>query len=275
MAQLVGGFLMPHDPLIAARFDAAPPAQSAVVSAAFATIANRLRELDVDTVITIGDDHYGMFSPSCIPQCFIAVGEVEGPIEPWLGIERMRIPNNEPLAMHILTSGLADGVGWSFGKWTSVDHSTVLPYHLCYRNVPGIRTIPIYLNDGVPPCIPNRTAYAVGQSIARAVASWSGSERVAVAGTGGCSHWVGSPEMGQVNEAFDRRLLAMVEAGDLEGIFALSDEAVTADAGNGAMELKNWLCAMGALGSTRAHLMAYEAIPAWISGIPFAELLVA
>ncbi len=216
MAKLVGGFLLPHDPLMAARPDAPPLAQTQAVSKAFAHVSARLAELQVDTVITIGDDHYGMFSPSCIPQCFIAVGEVEGPIEPWLGIDRMNIPNNEPLAMHILTSGLSDGVGWSFGKWIAVDHSTVLPYQMCYRFVPGVRTIPIYLNAGVPPLIPNRSAYGVGESIARAIGTWPGNERVAIAGTGGCSHWVGSPQMGSVNENFDRRLLALVESGDID-----------------------------------------------------------
>jgi protocatechuate 4,5-dioxygenase beta chain len=213
-----------------------------------------------------------MFSPSCIPQCFIAVGEVEGPIEPWLGIERASIPNHPELAMHILTSGLAEGVGWSFAKWIAVDHSTVLPYEYCYRKVSGVRTIPVYLNDGVPPLIPNASAYRVGESIGRAIASWSGSERVAICGTGGCSHWVGSPQMGEVNESFDRRLLALLEAGDIDAVMALPDDDVTRDAGNGAMELKNWLCAIGAMHATRARLIAYEAVPQWISGIPFAEL---
>ena len=272
MAELVGGFLIPHDPLIAARPDAPPAAQIEAVRAAFAEVAGRLAELRVDTVVTIGDDHYGMFSPSCIPQCFIAVGEVEGPIEPWLGIERAPIPNHPELAMHILTSGLAEGLGWSFAKWIAVDHSTVLPYEYCYRKVPGVRTIPVYLNAGVPPLIPNAAAYRGGESIGRAIASWSGSERVAICGTGGCSHWVGSPQMGEVNESFDRRLLALLEAGDIDAVMALSDDDVTRDAGNGAMELKNWLCAIGAMHATRARLIAYEAVPQWISGIPFAEL---
>lgn len=272
MAKLVGGFLIPHDPLIVARPDAPPARQTEIVKRSFARVAERLQELEVDTIVTIGDDHYGMFPPSCIPQCFIAIGEVQGPIEPWLGLERMHIPNNEPLAMHILTEGLTDGIGWTFAKWIDVDHSTILPYAMCYRQVPGVRTIPIYLNDGVPPLVPNRIAYRIGESIARAVETWSGSERIAIVGTGGCSHWVGSPQMGRINEAFDRGLLAMVESGNVEEIIALGDAAVTAEAGNGAMEFKNWLCAMGALRSERAHLIAYEAIPEWISGIPFAEL---
>jgi protocatechuate 4,5-dioxygenase beta chain len=272
MAELVAGFLMPHDPLIAARPDAPPAEKTANVSAAFAEIAGRLRELRVDTIVTIGDDHYGMFSPSCIPQCLIAIGEVEGPIEPWLGIERGPIPNHPKLAEHILTTGFADGIGWSFAKWLAVDHSTVLPYKYCYSNVPGVRAIPIYLNDGVPPLIPNAQALRVGESIGHAIASWPGDERVAICGTGGCSHWVGSPQMGNVNETFDRKLLALLEAGDIDALVALADDDVTREAGNGAMELKNWLCAIGAMKANRARLIAYEAIPEWISGIPFAEL---
>jgi protocatechuate 4,5-dioxygenase beta chain len=281
MAELVAGFLLPHDPLIAARPDAPPATKRANVRAAFRHIADRMRTLRVDTVVTIGDDHYGMFSPSCIPQCLIAIGDVEGPIEPWLGIERAAIPNHAELATHILHAGLADGIGWSFAKWIAVDHSTVLPYVYCYSTVPDVRTIPVYLNDGVPPLIPNAQAMRVGESIARAITSWPGAERVAICGTGGCSHWVGSPQMGDVNEDFDRKLLALLETGDIDAVIALADDDVTREAGNGAMELKNWLCAIGAISAisamkaTRTRLIAYEAIPEWISGIPFAELIAA
>ena len=58
MAEIVTAFLMPHDPLIAAEPDAAVPRQREAVMSAFAHIAKRLSEERIDTVITIGDDHY-------------------------------------------------------------------------------------------------------------------------------------------------------------------------------------------------------------------------
>src|SRR5277367_2852898 len=202
MASIVGAFFMPHVPLILAEPAAAEPAQAARVHAAFGKIVDRLRELEVDTVITIGADHYGLFGPHCIPQCLIGIGDVEGPAEPWLGVPRMPIANNQPLANHILPQGHEAGVDWAFASSFVVDHATMVPYHFCIRPIPDLKTIPIYLNEAVAPFIPSRRALMIGGSIRRAVTSWSGSERVAVFGTGGISHWVGTAEMGRVNEQF-------------------------------------------------------------------------
>lgn len=275
MAKIVGGFLMPHVPLITAARDMANKAQADIVYGAFSGVAARLRELEVDTVIIIGDDHYTIFGPQCIPRCLIGIGDVDGPIEPWLGIPQGPIENNQPLAAHIMECGFEDGIDWSFAKSLTVDHSVGVPYHLAVRENTSVRTIPVYLNVGVAPAISSRRAYQIGQSIAAAVASWAGDERVAIFGTGGISHWVGAAEMGRINPEYDMRILDMVTAGDVDGLIALPDEEVLAEAGNGCLEIKNWLCAMGALPKATAELIAYEAVNEWITGLGFAELRLA
>ena len=272
MASIVGGFLMPHNPMLAMGRGMADPAQEKTVFDAFSAITERVKALNADTVIVIGDDHFTNFGPHCIPSYLIGIGDVEGPVEPFLGIERAPIDNHEPLANHILQSGWAEGVDWSFARSLTVDHSVAIPWHLAVRPVPGLRTIPVYLNAGVSPLLPSRRAFQIGQSIARAVASWSGDERVVIYGTGGISHWVGSPGMGRVNAELDEKILALCAAGDVEGLIALPDAMVEAEGGNGCLEIKNWLCAMGAMAGSKADVIAYEAMQAWITGMGFAEL---
>ncbi len=272
VAEIVGGFLIPHDPLIAVIPDAPERHHAESITRGMEHVATRLRELQVDTVITIGDDHYGMFGPGCIPACLIGIGDVEGPLEPFLGFARAPIPNNEHLAAHILQRGFDDAIGWSYARSLVVDHSCAVPYYLCYRHVPDVRMIPIYLNDGVAPYVPVALARMIGESIRRAVRTHAGAERVAVVGTGGWSHWVGAPEMGRINEVFDAQVNALIEAADIDGLAALSDETVLAMAGNGALEFRNWICAMTAVGATRGNLLSYDAVPAWVSGLGFAEL---
>ena len=272
MASVVGGFLMPHNPMLAMGRGMADPAQEKTVFDAFAAISARVAELQADTVIVIGDDHYTNFGPHCIPSYLIAIGDVEGPAEPFLGIARTAIENNAPLANHILQAGWNEGVDWSFARSLTVDHSVAIPWNLAVRTVPGLKMIPVYLNAGVAPLLRSRRAFDIGQSIARAVASWPGDERVVIYGTGGISHWVGSPGMGQVNAELDRRILDLCAAGDVEGLIALPDEMVEAEGGNGCLEIKNWICAMGAMPGSRAELIAYEAMQAWITGMGFAEL---
>lgn len=272
MATIAGGFLMPHGPLIAARPNAPKPDAVASIASSFERIVTRLRDLRADTIVTIGDDHYAMFGPGCIPQCLIAIGDVEGPLEGWLGLERKPIPNHEQLAGHILSSGLNDGIAWSFAKALVVDHATVVPYRLCYEKaLPEVRVIPIYLNAGVAPFLPSRLAQRIGTSIRDAIASWPGDERVVVVGTGGSSHFVGSANMGYVDANFDALMRDLVERGDIEGLIALKDEDVLRDGGNGAIELKNWIAAMAATGGP-CSLIGYEPVPEWMSGLSFAEL---
>ncbi|KHK92940.1 DODA-type extradiol aromatic ring-opening family dioxygenase [Novosphingobium malaysiense] len=272
MAEVVGGFLMPHNPMLAMARDVADRAQTKVVFDAFETIVQRVKDLNADTVIVIGDDHYTNFGPHCIPAYLIAIGDVEGPVEPFLGIERSPIENNVPLANHILKTGYGEGIDWAYAKALTVDHSVAIPYHLAVRDVPGLKTIPVYLNAGVDPLLPSRRAFQVGQSIRRAIESWEGDERVVVYGTGGISHWVGSTGMGRVNAELDQRILDMCVAGDVDGLIAMPDEMVEAEGGNGCLEIKNWICAMGAMPGAKADVIAYEAMQAWITGMGFAEL---
>ena len=272
MAEIVGGFLMPHNPMLAMGRGMADPAQEKAVFEAFAAISDRVRALRADTVIVIGDDHYTNFGPHCIPSYLIGIGDVDGPVEPFLGIERTPIENNVPLANHILKTGYEGGVDWSFAKALTVDHSVAIPWNLAVRTVPGLKMIPVYLNAGVAPLLPSRRAYQIGQSIRQAVDSWAGNERVVVYGTGGISHWVGSTGMGRVNAELDHRILDLCKAGDVDGLIAMPDETVEAEGGNGCLEIKNWICAMGALPGAKAEVIAYEAMHAWITGMGFAEL---
>jgi protocatechuate 4,5-dioxygenase, beta chain len=272
MAEIVAGFMLPHDPLIASIPDAPPQQKRETCMAAYAAIVERIKDLRVDTVIVIGDDHYTMHSPACIPRCLIGIGDVEGPWEEWLGIPRAKIENNEALAHHIMQTGFDMGVDWAVAKSLIIDHSTTIPIHYAVRPAGGVRAIPVYLNAGFEPLISSRRAYQIGQVIGEAVASWPGTERVAIYGTGGLSHWPGMAQMGNVNVEWDRQIISYVADGNVEALLALSDEEILRDGGNGGLEIKNWICAMGALGTVRGELIAYESVPEWVCGCGYLEM---
>ncbi|WP_338617402.1 2,3-dihydroxyphenylpropionate 1,2-dioxygenase [Pigmentiphaga sp. CHJ604] len=273
MARLVGGFCVPHDPLILGNADAPPREQAARVMQAFAQVRARIATLRADTAIVIGDDHCTMFGPGCVPAILIGTGDLEGPIEPWLGIPRRAVNNHPPLAQHLVEAGFEAGFDWTVSRSLALDHSTMVPIHLALPV--GTRVIPVYINSGGDPLIPGRRCLELGRMLGAAIASWPGDERVVMIGTGGISHWVGMSDMGRVNEAFDRRILGMVEARDLDGLARLSAEEIVATAGNGALEVRNWIVAMAAMPPYNARVLAYEPVPEWITGLGFAELEVA
>lgn len=272
MAEIVGAFCLPHDPFITAFTERADPAQSSQIFSAFEHIRFEIGVRRADTVIVIGDDHYALFGPHCQPRLLIAIGDLEGPLEPWLRIPRRPIPNNNPLAEHIMRYGFQRGFDWSVAKTLTLDHSVMIPVHLSVPH--GVRVVPIYISTAVEPLIDWKRCRELGAMIRDAVAVWPHKERVVIFGTGGISHWVGSADMGKINETFDRQILTLVERGDVYGLSALSDEYVLQQGGDGAFELRNWMVAMGAMPGFKGKVIAYEPIVPWVTGLGLAELTV-
>lgn len=277
MATLAGAFCTPHIPLIASQPNVAPKKKVDAVMKAFAHIRERMKALQIDTGIVIGDDHYTVFGPHCLPNILIGIGDVDGPYEDWLGHDRAPIPNNEALAMHVLQYGLNNGFDWAMAKSLTVDHSTFVPYLKIIKELDDVKMIPVYVNAGVMPLIKTKRCVQLGEMIADAVEAYEGADRVAIIGTGGLSHWVGAANMGKVNEEFDRRVLEMIKTKDIDGLLALSDNYVLSEAGNGALEYRNWLVAIGAVRKYcyEMDLICYEPIPQWVTGTALVELKLA
>lgn len=276
MAEVVGGFLLPHDPLIFQMPDAAAPEKRDLVFGAYERIRERISELRADTAIIVGADHYILFGPRCLPSFLIATGDLEGPIERFPGFERGPVAGHPELARHLFEYGRRNGFDWACAKTMSLDHSIMIPHKLCIASNPGVRTVPIYLASGVEPLVAKERALALGRMVGDAVRDFAEDSRVVVIGSGGISHWVGTSEMGRVNEAFDRHMLDLVVAGESDTIAAMPDAEILAQGGNGALEVRNFLCAMGAMGpGLQGEIIAYAPVPEWITGLGFAELKVA
>jgi len=273
MASIVGGFVMPHEPGIFFKPKETWSEAQLRVMAAFDAIRARIEELEATVAVVVGADHYVLFGPSCLPSYLIGIGDVSGPYERFPGIERDDIPSHPALASHIAQHGREHGFDWAVAKNLQVDHSIGVPARLCAMPTSQMKAVvPVYLASGVEPLIPKRRAFEVGQAIRAAVQAWPEDERVVVLGSGGISHWVGLPEMGKVNSDFDRQVLDCVVRGDAASLIGMDDEEILRTAGNGALEIRSFICAMGATQSPGGRLIAYEAGPDWVSGLGFAEL---
>jgi len=271
MAEIVGGFLLPHPPMMFSGVKA-PEQQQKNVNAAYQKIADRIGELEASTVIIVGADHYILFGPGCLPGLLIGIGDVDGPIEKFSDLPRSQHRVNRPLATHIMEHGRANDVDWAVAKAFTVDHAISIPHHMVVSPNEGVEIIPIYIDVASSPRIEKRRAYKLGQQISQAVDAFPKDERVVIVGSGGLSHWVGSAPMGKVNAEFDRWVMALIEEGDVDELLALSDEEILAEGGEGALEICQWLCAMGAMKGARGRVIAYEPIPEWITGMGFLEL---
>jgi protocatechuate 4,5-dioxygenase beta chain len=276
MAKVVGGFLVPHDPVMFVAPDAPKPDIRERMWNAFSICARRLAELRPTSVVIVGADHYMLFGTDCLPSFLIGTGDVDGPLDVLPGLMRGAIPDSAPLAAHIAEHGHANGFDWAVARAFTVDHSVGIPNQMIVQPMRDagakVGTIPVYLASGVDPYIRLSRAVEVGRQIREAVESWPGDERVAVIGSGGISHWVGTAEMGRVNETFDREILDYAVRCDTVSMANLSDAYILYNGGNGGMEIRNWACAMGALAGARGEIIDYAAVPEWVTGLGFVQL---
>jgi 2,3-dihydroxyphenylpropionate 1,2-dioxygenase len=74
----------------------------------------------------------------------------------------------------------------------------------------------------------------------------------------------------QINGDFDRDFLAQVEAGKFDALLGRSTEDLQVEAGNGGQEIRAWVAMAAALHYAPGKVLAYEAIPEWLTGMAVA-----
>jgi len=96
------------------------------------------------------------------------------------------------------------------------------------------------VNTYYPPNQPTpRRCFEFGRALGRAIASWPGRERIAVAASGGMTHFV-------VDEDMDARLLEAMATKNYERLVSEPDIHFR----SGTSEIKNWIVVAGVMAET-------------------------
>jgi protocatechuate 4,5-dioxygenase beta chain/2'-carboxy-2,3-dihydroxybiphenyl 1,2-dioxygenase large subunit/2'-aminobiphenyl-2,3-diol 1,2-dioxygenase large subunit len=291
---IVGAFACSHTGLMVTRRELAVAADSEPVFAAFADAAGQIAALDPDVVVIIGTDHMQAYTLAQLPAYTIGVGPVaRGRGD--AGIPACEVPVHQELAQHLLAGAVEGGFDLCYCEDVSIDHSFVCPLMLL---TPGLDRpiVPLAVNCNYPPRPTLQRSVQLGQML-RTVLTAGPAGRAVLVGTGGLSHWVGSPERrafidqpagtrlselaehpvtiddtGPVNEEFDREFIGYLTEGRLAGFAeAWPADRIEAEAGNGAHELRNWLTVAAAAGFGPGEVLAYRAVPQWLTGIGVAR----
>ncbi|HEY5209360.1 MAG TPA: hypothetical protein VIJ42_07950 [Stellaceae bacterium] len=272
MAELVGAFAASHGPLIARDWEKLPAATRDWLTDSFDELGRRVKAARPDVLVIVAPDHWTNFFIENLPAACIGIGaEHDGPPEPFL---KPRFPHRTlaghgGLARHLLRTALASGFDPALSHHLVLDHGFCLPlWRMALDPLPAI--VPFILNSLEDPMPTMARCLDWGHLIGKAVASYPENLRVAVLASGGLSHSIGEPTMGDVDEALDRACLdAMAVAPDDE--LAASLNRLLHGAGNGGHEIRNWLVAHGAAGSRGFDPFAYAALPEIFVGCGFAE----
>lgn len=271
MAELVGAFAASHGPLIARDWHLLPAPPKDRLAAAFRELGRRLTATRADVLIEISPDHWVNFFINNLPSVCIGVGEAHvGPPEPFLkDFPHKSLAGHPGLATHILKTALADDFEPSISHHLTLDHGFCIPLlRMELARMP--RIIPIVVNDLEPPMPSIRRCLAWGRLLAKAIASYPEDLRVAILGTGGLSHSIGEPTMGDIDEPFDHGCIKAFKDGD-DGALVEFLEHGLASTGNGGHEVRNWVVAHGAAGSRGFELIDYLPVPEVYVGCAFAS----
>ncbi len=260
MAELVGAFAASHAPLIARDWDKLPAASREIITADFGELGRRLTAAKPDVLVMLSPDHWTNFFLDNLPSICIGVGEThDGPPEPFMKDFPRQIAGHAALGQHIAAAALKDDFEPSISHHLALDHGFCIPLQkMELASLP--RIVPIVVNDLEPPMPSIKRCFAWGKLLAKAIASYPETLRVAILATGGLSHSIGEPTMGAIDEEFDRDCIKAFEKG-AEGPLAALLDARMESAGNGTHEVRNWVIAHAAVGSRGFDLIDYRNMP--------------
>jgi protocatechuate 4,5-dioxygenase beta chain len=259
MATVVGSVMTSHVPAIGRAiakglqqdpywkpfFDGYPP------------VRRWLAQAKPDVAVVFYQDHGLNFFLDAMPTFAVgAAAEYVNADEGW-GIPTVApIRGDASLSWHVIEQLVADEFDVTTCQRMKVDHALTLPLALFWpgEGPPPVRVVPIAMNHVQHPLPSPKRAYALGESVGRALAAWDADVRVVVVGTGGLSHQLDGQRAGFINKPFDLMCMeALVD--EPRKLTKYSALDIVREAGAQGTELMAWIAARAALGGkvTKVH----------------------
>ena len=272
MADLVGAFAASHGPLIAREWGNLPDGPKNALDTAFTEMGKRLKAAEPDVLVIFSPDHWVNFFINNLPSFCIGIGdEHDGPPEPFMQAvyPHKTLPGHPGFGRHLLDTALENDFDPAISHRLTLDHGFCVPLWRMGLD-PSLPIVPVTVNDLEAPMPTLRRCIAWGKMLRQAIDSYPDDLRVAVLGTGGLSHSIGEPTMGEIDEPFDELCIDLFKNADDDALAAGLEKAL-ATTGNGAEEVRDWVIVHAAAGSKGFDLIDYTPIPEVYVGCGMAE----
>lgn len=269
MADVVGAFGVSHTAFMIHSFAKADPTQGQRVRDAYERVARRLEQLKPDAIVVVSSEHFRTFFFDNFPMFCLGTAPS---FETWGEAQtvKCRVPGHPGLSQSMHEWAVGAGFDLAFSDSMVLDHGFVAPLQLL-RPQMDIPIVPLFVNCTTQPLPTLQRCYALGNALRDGIECCASADRVVVLGTGGLSHWLGTPDMGRINETFDKECLDAFADGRVRDVYSIDNETVAREVGNGGDEIRNWLVMLGAARSQRAEILLYEPVAEWSTGIAVAE----
>jgi hypothetical protein len=249
MAEIVGGFGVPHNPHFPLRVANGAPA-AAEIERLYGAVADHLRRARPDVLVFFTADHYNVFFEECVPIFSIGVAESAAGAGDYPEPRRRLVPIAAELARHVHGETVRAGFDVGMSQELEFDHTVIAPLHFLVPEG-AMPVVPVFVNALIPPLPSAQRCLALGRAIADAVRSAPAPLRVAAVASGSFSLEIGGPRMSAGSHAgvpapeWVARVMALLRAGDVEQLVDEATEARLAHAGNAGGELLEWITMLG------------------------------
>jgi hypothetical protein len=269
MAEIVAAALLSHAPLITGKPEIAKPEMRDRFYAGYREIHRRLTAARPNLIMMFVNDHLQNFPYSNMPAFCVGLADAYDAPSPG-GARLMRLPARKvpgapEWGMALLEAGLAGGYDFAYSYEIESWDELSVPLHFLTPDA-DVPVATVYTNCGAPPLPSPRRCHDMGAFVGGFIRSRPAGERVAVLATGGISHWVGTPESGRINPAWDHWILDQIARADVDALARLTWDEIERDGGNGGQEIRNWIAALATVPGWKGETLAYEPVPEWITG---------
>jgi protocatechuate 4,5-dioxygenase beta chain len=217
-----------------------------------------------DVIVLVYNDHASAFDMNIIPTFAIGCAEsYTSADEGWGPRPVPDVIGHPDLAWHIAQSCILDEFDMTIINKMDVDHGLTVPLSMMFGQPDAwpVKVVPLAVNVVTYPPPTGNRCYALGEAIARAVASFPEDLNVQVWGTGGMSHQLQGPRAGLINKEWDTRFLDDLSANP-ERLRHIPHIEYLRETGSEGIEMVMWLIMRGALGARVKELHRHYHVPA-------------
>jgi aromatic ring-opening dioxygenase catalytic subunit (LigB family) len=249
MAQIVGGFGVPHNPHFPGWVAGGNPLAGEILRL-YGAVAEELRRVEPDVLVFFTADHYNIFFEACVPIFSIGVAESAAGASDYPELPRREVPIAADLARHVQAETVRAGFDVGMSQEFEFDHTVIAPLHFLVPGEP-IPVVPVFVNALIPPLPSASRCLALGRAIAAAVRTAPQDVRVAAVASGSFSLEIGGPRIGSTSHTgvpapeWVDRVLELLRAGAVARLVEEATEECLAHAGNAGGEILEWIAMLG------------------------------